>query len=157
MLVEKPVEGRQRRNRFEKSKTLLGEKIGNAFAGISQLLVGMDFITEIRTFGEFSDGNNKRIGIGAVVGQVIEKLLSNLFNLLIAATKINLQHCFVAVERWGQDYVMKAGVNDAPILSAFGQENKLVPVKEWRQLLIKARFKRGERHECSTMSENTGN
>ncbi len=106
----------------------------------------MDFIPEVLKTVELADGNNQGVGIGAIVGQVIQKLLGDLLNLLIAAPEVHLQHRLIAVERGRQNHVLKSGIDHAPVLLAFGQQPVLMLLEERRQAVVEIRFKGRERH-----------
>lgn len=121
-LIEQPVQGRQGASLFQKREAIGGKECLDGIANRNQLVGGADFIPKIRLIGEFADGGDNRIRIGAEIGQIIEELLRDLLDLLVAAPEINVEPGFGAVVGGRYDNVLEARCCWFTKLLLFGEQ-----------------------------------
>ena len=124
--VQQPIQGGQEGGRFEKRKAALGKKIFNLPANISKFVLQVNLVPKILKPVEPANGYQKRVGIESGVNLRLQKLLSNLLDLVITPTEIDLNDSIRRVEYRRQDNILKTTWSSLPKLLPLRQQ--CVPV-----------------------------
>lgn len=108
LAVQQRVDGIDTPVFVEKSKAIFPEKRFDVAAECFCRFIRFEFVPEIRRVSEFAEGNNCRVGVIAEFRRIPQKLLGNLFDLLIAGTEQNIYPNFILVKRRRKNDVLKA-------------------------------------------------
>ena len=121
ILVQNRIQRVQRHGFLDEVEAGFDEEISDLRAHAIQFAIRANAVARRIYLLVFTDRDQQRVGVGPKIGERGQKLLGNLFHLLVAATEVNVEQRRWSVVGGRQDDILETGWGDSAELFLFGQ------------------------------------